>query len=216
MDWKRYILIVCIFWTPLAGGKSVSPAEFKKLQEKIKNTQHLSVQFVQLVYSPLRKRTRKKKGKALFAKPAKFRWTVEEPENARQEFFFDGKSLIVFDPNEKTAIRWRGARFETKQFQRIAGLLLNSSTLLKFYDLKQADLNEKQQSLEATLSPKQKMDIQTVQTKVDLKRQFVEKVKITYEDGKVFRFVFKKPDRATLEANSFVFSVPPGVKLEEH
>lgn len=73
-----------------------------RLQQAYDGTQDFEARFTQRFTYTLLRRTQESRGQVRFQKPGRMRWDYENP--TPKSFIVDGKSLWIFQPQEKTAM----------------------------------------------------------------------------------------------------------------
>jgi|688.fasta_scaffold28114_2 outer membrane lipoprotein carrier protein len=191
-----------------ASAESLSTDELRELQGKLNQRQNLSVRFTQIRTSNLRpKKPSTSSGRAVFAKPAKFRWEFEKP--SADILLFDGRSLISFKPGEKTATRFNSQAERAKEIKEVIDFVLDFDALLSRYSIKQAQKAQNEISL--TLQPKSPGAISELKINIDGKSYFVSAIKMTFQNRNVSEFKFIEPTTGVVPMDAF--SVPSGVQV---
>ena len=203
-----FILLVAGDVSQASAVESLSTDELRELQGKLNQRQNLSVRFTQIRTSSLRpKKPSTSSGKAIFSKPAKFRWEFEKP-NA-DILLFDGRSLISFKPGEKTATRFNSQAERAKEIKEVIDFVLDFDALLTRYSIKQAQRERHEISL--TLQPKTTGAISELKINIDAKSFFVSAIKMTFQNRNVSEFRFLEPTTGSLATDAF--SVPAGIQV---
>jgi outer membrane lipoprotein carrier protein len=191
-----------------ASAESLSTDELRELQAKLNQRQNLSVRFNQIRTSNLRpKKPSTSSGRAIFAKPAKFRWEFEKP--SADILLFDGRSLISFKPGEKTATRFNSQAERAREIKEVIDFVLDFDALLSRYSIKHAQRYRNEISL--TLHPKSPGAISELKIDIDGKSYFVSAIKMTFQNRNVSEFKFLEPTTGALPLDAF--SVPSGVQV---
>jgi len=191
-----------------ASAESLSTDELRELQVKLNQRQNLSVRFTQIRTSNLRpKKPSTSSGRAVFAKPAKFRWEIEKP--IADILLFDGRSLISFKPGEKTATRFNSQAERAREIKEVIDFVLDFDALLSRYSIKQAQKDQNEISL--TLQPKSTGAIRELKINIDGKSYFVSAIKMTFQNRNISEFKFLDPTTGALPTDAF--KVPSGVQV---
>lgn len=216
MRWSRFLCIVAmVAATSMAHltvaadlVESLSTEELRELQAKLNQRQTLSVRFTQTRTSRLRpKKPATSSGRAVFARPAKFRWEFEKP--TADILLFDGRSLISFKPGEKTATRFNAEAERSREIKEVIDFVLDFDALLNRYSIKQA-LRDKS-LIHLTLQPKSVGAISELKISIDGKSFFVTSIKMTFQNRNISEFKFLEPITKAVSADTF--SVPAGVQV---
>ena len=210
-----FILLLCIKLGLLlistqaaAAEESLSTEELRELQSQLKQRQSLTVKFTQTRTSSLRpKKPSISSGRAIFAKPAKFRWEFEKP--AADILLFDGRTLISFKPGDKTATRFSSKAERAREIKEVIDFVLDFDALLERYSIKQA--TRAKHDIKLLLQPKVSGAITDLMIEIDAKSYFVTTIKITFQNRNSSEFKFTEPRTDSVSNDSF--SVPAGVKI---
>lgn len=211
---QKIILITLVgVASPLeaVSPRKLNEKQLRALQSKIKLQHGLKVEFDQRVFLQLRKRTRKQQGFAHFARPDKFYWVFEKPR--RQEYIYDGTTLVHFSPADKIAQRYASAS-RLSWLKEIVDVVLNFDALLEKYKILGAErLGDK---VTVELAPKvQNNEIKKINLEISQKKKYIQFVKFYFKRGDSLAFAFKNPIFGRQPANTFLFKLPPGVKITE-
>lgn len=208
-------LISALFALPSVGKSKVmeealSTEELREVQVKLSGRKSLRVDFQQLRTSALRpNKPSKSTGKALFAKPAKFRWEIEKPQ--ADVLIFDGKSLYSFKPGEKTATRFSTQGEKTTEIKEVIDFVMDFDSLLKRYQIvKSVRLNK---DIVLTLNPKQPGAVSVIDISIDSKSFYVKSLKMSFSNKNTSEFIFSNPAPAEISTGSF--EVPSIMKIVE-
>ena len=205
----RVLAVVCALVAPRSFAKDLSAEDLRTLQSKLKSGDFLAVDFQQTKTTPMRGKKTKRDGKAIFAKPDKFKWMLETP---KQEYkIYDGKDFYDYEPSTKSAVRFSATGPNAYELKQIVDLVLNFDTLLKRYDVVKAD--EDKGIVSVTLKPKVENEITGVGLKLDLKDSFISYLKFELRDKTVLEHEFKNPVRKPVGDDAF--ALPKGVKVTE-
>lgn len=182
--------------------------QVRALQSNIKETEHLSVDFVQTRFTALRGKTIKRDGKAQFSRPNLFRWRLENPT---KELIFDGKAFFEFDPTTQSAAKYAASGANARELSQIVDLVLNFDSLLKRYDLVSAeDLGTQVKIL---LKPKNEQEIKAVELHYNKTSDFVSYVALELANGNKLTHEFASPQRKAISSKTY--TLPEGVKVTD-
>jgi outer membrane lipoprotein-sorting protein len=195
---------------PQISDEALSTEELREVQSKMSSRQDLSVDFVQLRTSALRPtKPSKSSGKALFAKPARFRWEIEKP--LADILLYDGKSLFSYKPGEKTATRFDAQGDRASEIKEVINFVLDFDSLLKRYQIVKSLRHGKDIIL--TLNPKQDGALSVIDINVDSKSFYVRSLKMSFTNKNTSEFQFSNPAPGVSGPSSF--SVPASMKVIE-
>jgi len=190
----------------LATGQ-LSTTELRDLQLKMQNATQLSVDFKQEKTSSLRPNNPSKStGKAVFAKPTKFRW-----ELAKSILIFDGDDLYSLSPKDKVATKFQTTSDRSQEIKEVIDVVLDFDSLLSRYDL--AESSKQGSSVKLVLKPKTQTTMSQIEVVVDGAAATIQSVRLTFKNKNVSAFVFSNPDRRPVAATSF--SVPVDYKVSQ-
>lgn len=190
--------------------EALSTEELKELQGKLSKRQDLSIDFQQIRTSALRpKRPSKSSGKALFAKPSKFRWEILKPQS--DVLIFDGSNLFSYKPGETTATKYRTQGERASEIKEVIDFVMDFDALLKRYQLNEATRSGHEIFLK--LKPKSEGALSGIDITVDAKNYFVRSLKMTFINKNTSEFIFSNPEIGRVDAKSFV--VPSSFKIVE-
>lgn len=188
--------------------EALSTEELREVQSKLSSRQDLGVDFVQIRTSALRpNKPSKSSGKALFAKPARFRWEIEKPQ--ADVLIYDGKSLFSYKPGEKTATKFVTQGDRAAEIKEVISFVMDFDSLLKRYHIVKATHHGKEIYL--TLNPKQEGALSVIDITIDGKSFYVGSLKMTFSNKNTSEFKFLNPIPATIAPASF--SVPAEMKI---
>jgi len=149
---------------------SITVEELRIIQSKLKTSDHLSVELRQTKTSATRpNKPVIAKGRAIFSKPDKFRWTVGDPIN--EETIFTGKEMIKVRPTENVGVRYPAGGSESQELRRVVDLVLNMEALLERYDVLTADKSGHKVSV--SMKPKSAQDIAQVNFVLDTVENYI-------------------------------------------
>lgn len=175
----------------------------------IKDTQFLTVDFDQEIYSSLRNKNKVRSGQAQFAKPNKFKWTFKNSAYGDEIFYFDGERLSHFLAGQKAVTHYGFKAGFSKELRQIVHLVLSPGQLMSKYDTTKDTKN----SQFYTLTPKQPgAEIGKILIRVGPKSNYLQEVSIHYIDGNKSTYKFKNPRTSKIPNHYFRFSNPGGVK----
>ena len=208
------IFILCAFSSvvpTLSGatvGEALSTEELRDLQVKLNGRQNLSVNFSQTRTSALRpQKPSRSSGKAVFAKPTKFRWEMEKPQ--ADVLIFNGSDLLSFKPGEKTASRFKTEGERAKEVKEVIDFVLDFDALTRRYRLVESVRLD--HNIHLKLKPKSPGVINEISIRIDGKDYFVKSIKMFFQNKNTSEFEFSNPSSSALDAGAF--SVPSGVKI---
>lgn len=197
-----------------ASVNKASPAsqlnidQVRALQSNIKETEHLSVDFVQTRFTALRGKTLKRDGKAQFSRPNLFRWRLDNPT---KELIFDGKAFYEFDPASKSAAKYAPSGANARELSQIVDLVLNFDSLLKRYDLVSAE--DQGKLVKIILKPKTDQEIKTVELHYDKSSDFVSFIAMDLANNNKLTHEFASPQRKAISSKAY--ALPEGVKVTD-
>lgn len=204
----RSLLLTVLLASP-AVAKDLTVDELRDIQSKMKGSDSLAVDFLQTKISGLRGKKTTREGKALFVKPASFKWMLETP--VKEYKIYDGKNLYDFDPTANTAARYSPTGPKQHELKQIVDLVLNFDTLLKRYDLVKA--SEDGDLVKVELKPKALGDITAVELTLSKKDAVVTSMKFDLGNKNQLIHEFKNPSTKAISAE--VFELPKGVKVTD-
>jgi len=201
-------LLVPAIQATSATVEALSTEELRELQQKMNQRRELSVKFMQVRTSNLRpNKPSKSFGKAIFAKPAKFRWEVEKP--AADVLIFDGSSLLSYKPGEKTATRFKTEAERAREIKEVIDFVLDFDALMSRYNL--IESSRQNQGISLRLKPKKTSPLSEISIEIDSKSYFVRLVKMIFQNNNTSEFQFSDPQAAQISPQSF--AVPEGLKI---
>jgi outer membrane lipoprotein-sorting protein len=188
--------------------ESLSTEELRELQSKLNERQALTVKFTQTRVSSLRpKKPSTSTGRAVFAKPAKFRWEFEKP--AADVLLFDGRSLISYKPGESTATKFNANADRAREIKEVIDFVLDFDALLGRYSIKEAVRAKNLITL--SLKPKSSSAITDLSIEIDAKSYFVSAIKMSFQNRNTTEFRFSEPSASAISPE--VFNLPKGLKI---
>jgi outer membrane lipoprotein-sorting protein len=182
------------------------------LQKSLQQRDVLAMDFSQERYLALRNKTRQSRGHALFAKPAKFRWSLDAPK--QEEWIYDGASLFYHLPQEKKVTRYSAKAGEFRQLQEIVAAVLDFGELLRRYEVAEAKraVVEGSEQVVLTLRPKTAIDIRAIEIHVSEKVAAITFLKLFIgDDYNAIRFSPPKSEVPAVDA----FAPPKGVRVKD-
>ena len=222
---KKIFVIFFIYFVSINGKNSEKKKETKvdtensiekikqdllALQSGLKLKDSVSLEFSQVRYSALRKKNISSKGKAVLIKPEKFRWSFITP--AQHELIYDGSSLLVYYPEEKSATRYGLKASKGKEIKEIVSMVLNLKDLLSSYSISKAQKDR--ESIFLLLYPKKKLaNLDKVSLKVSLEEKIVTDLTLFFKGGNYLKMNFSKFSFAKVNPN--ILSVPSKTKIAE-
>lgn len=198
----------CLLSLGLAGKTpTLTQAELAEFQKKMLSVKSLQVGVDHKRYLSFRKRTVEKAGSASFRKPNQFRWQV-----ADDILIFDGKSLFKVEQDHGKATEYSGLSGELKALVEI---VLSFDGLTKNYSIETSPAPKtKEPKTEAlvVLVPKDSADdLEKIELRLDLKRNFVSEITLNYKGGNRTTFAFKNPEFDKVAAGEF--KLPGKIKI---
>ncbi len=189
-------------------SESLSTEELRELQSKLNERQALTVKFTQTRVSSLRpKKPSASTGRAIFAKPAKFRWEFEKP--AADVLLFDGRSLISYKPGDSTATKFSANADRAREIKEVIDFVLDFDALLSRYSIKEAVRTKDLITL--SLKPKSSAAVKDLSIEIDAKSYFVSAIKMSFQNRNTTEFRFSEPSAAAIPPDAF--SLPKGLRV---
>ena len=186
-----------------AIGAPISVEELRKIQSKLKTSEHLSVELRQTKTSATRpNKPVIAKGKAVFSKPDKFRWTVGEPIN--EETIFTGKELIKVRPTENVGVRYPAGGSESQELRRVVDLVLNMEALLERYDVVSAD--QVKNKITVLMKPKTSQDIAQIRFVLNADENFISFLELEMSNKMKLAVEFNNPNFSKVPDTAFLVS----------
>jgi len=188
--------------------ETLSTDELRELQNQLNKRKNLTVRFVQKRTSRLRpKKPATSTGRAIFARPAKFRWEFETP--APDVLLFDGRSLVSYKPGEKTATRFSSKADRAKEIKEVIDFVLDFDALLDRYSIKEASKDRHRIML--SLKPKSSSAISELRINVDATNFYVSSIKMVFQNRNISEFEFLEPSTGVVSVDAF--KVPAGIRV---
>ena len=154
--------------------KEQKPAIYK-IQSRLKKLENLEVDFVQKIYTPLRNKTRVVEGKGYFSYPNKFKWVREKP--VREEIIYNGSTLVIYKPDEKTAMKLNSSSDRSQEVENITDMILDTGTLLEKYKVIESKLDDT--TIFLKLFPKEEdSNVSDIYITIDTVKNYVDNLKI--------------------------------------
>lgn len=214
--WGLMLNAILAITTTLVAVESAVQAEpltvdeLRSVQKKLKSADQVSVAIKQIKTSA----TRPNKpvvadGRAIFAKPDKFRWSLGEPIN--EETIFNGSEMIKVRPTEKVGIRYPAKGSESLELRRVVDLVLNLEALLDRYDLVSAE--RKKDLISVVLKPKVPQDIAQLSFTLNTTANFMSNLEMQMSNKMKLAIEFQNPNFSPLTGD--VFAVGKDIRLTE-
>ncbi|TWW10351.1 hypothetical protein E3A20_06880 [Planctomyces bekefii] len=199
-----------LFLAARVQAKPLSADEVRDLQAKMKSSDFLTVDMVQTRVSTFRGEKKSvRTGKAIFAKPDRFKWMLETPV---QEYkIFDGKACYDYRPAEKSAQKYTATGPVFHDLMSIVDLVQNFDSLLKRYELIKAESDEGVVTVD--LKPKLEGEVVGVTLKLSLKDSYMTYLRMDLKRKNSLTHEFSNPVRAAVPADAF--KIPDGVKITD-
>ncbi|MFK7873125.1 MAG: outer membrane lipoprotein carrier protein LolA [Oligoflexales bacterium] len=195
--------LLCFLLSQISVASSVPVAQaLQKLKlygKKLEDKEYVNFEFQQEVYRASRKRTVKSSGRALFAKPNKFRWTFDKP--GMGEWIFDGKMLFHHHAEQKKAKSYSLTSGHMHEFKRLVHMVLDTTQLLKEFELRSA--NEKSGLFSFFLVPYKKKNMDSLELKYDHNQSYLKEVVMILNGGNTTTLFFSKPDFKPFSVSKF-------------
>ncbi len=183
--------------------------ELRILQQKMKSASQLTVDFTQTKTNSIRVNQKSKSvGRAMFAKPAKFRWVILKPK--ADSLIFDGDKLYSVQDDKKTVTSFNAEADRAQEIREVIDLVLDFDALLKRYEIV-SSTKEANEKVSLVLKPKKKGALTGLDVRVDGATASVELVKMSFLNKNTSEFEFSNPDRSAVSLDSF--QVPKGYKV---
>lgn len=208
MSFKALALIIALAPAPVFA-KVLTPEELRVVQSKMKSTDQLSVDFVQVSYKKLRNKETSRPGHAFFQKPNKFKWVLDKP--VLQAMIYDGKDFFEYNPDSHSAMRFSPTGPRAYDLSQVVDLVLNFDSLLKRYDLLKAEQDG--DNIKIQLKPKAAQDVTGVDMTFSVKESLITYLKMSMKGGNYLAHEFKNPQRGVLGGDAF--KLPAGVKVTD-
>lgn len=197
-----------IFLSQTAMSANLSTEEIRLLQQKMKSATQLSVDFVQVKTNSIRPNQKiRSVGRATFAKPAKFRWTITKPK--ADALVFDGDNLYSLQEDQKTATSFNAKGDRVQEIREVIDLVLDFDALLARYEIVESKKDLEKVIL--ALKPKSKGALTALDVRIDSAKATVESVKMSFSNKNTSELEFSNPDRSMVGKETF--SVPAGYKI---
>lgn len=189
-------------------AESLSTEELRELQRKLNERQALAVKFSQIRVSSLRpKKPATSTGRAVFAKPAKFRWEFEKP--TADVLLFDGRSLISYKPGDTTGTKFSANADRAREIKEVIDFVLDFDALLGRYAIQEAVKTKNLITL--SLKPKSSAAITELSVEIDAHSYFVSAIKMSFKNRNTTEFRFSEPSTTAIAPDAF--SLPKGLKV---
>lgn len=200
------------------SDKVTTPAEttaqdptnsIKELQNRIRSSQDLTINFVQTTFRELRSRTTTIEGKASFTANKRFRWIVTKPKH--YEWICDGEKYFYYDPKAATITAYETSSSKGQELSQIVNIVASFDGLQEKFAVK--DLGEKNGSRFLSLEPKSKGELQSIDITFNNKANYVSDMKLNLFKGNYTSFKFSSPNREKV-ADSF-FKLPEKIQVRK-
>jgi outer membrane lipoprotein-sorting protein len=205
-----------MLFSAIAEGavKELTVDELRKIQEDLKSYDALTVDFTQTTITAISKLRgkadgRKREGKAVLAKPNRFKWMLETP--TRDHKLYDGKFFYEIDPATSTAKRYSVTGPQAYEVRQIVDLVLNFNKLLQTYDLKKAEQDG--DLVKIQLTPKTEQEITALELHLSTKDSYVTFLKWDLKNKSSLAHAFRNPNRGAIPDDAF--DLPKGVKITD-
>lgn len=189
-----------------SNALKVSIPELRKLQLKLQEHKYLSMDFEQIIFKKLRKKTSKNKGEVHFRKPDSFHWKFSQADH--EEWIYDGKTLFHYFPKKNIATRYKAQAAKGKNLREIVSIVLDFDSLLKRYSV--VSSSQDKDLVKISLKPKDHGEISQVQLSLDTKLNYMREVKLNFEGGNHSTFAFSNPKHSEIKNT---FSIPAPTKI---
>ena len=202
-------LILTLSSMPVIAGE-ISLEELRKIQSKLKTSEFLSVELRQTKTSATRpNKPVTMKGKAIFSKPDRFRWTLGDPIN--EETIFTGKEMYKIRTVEKVGVRYPASGNESLELRRVVDLVLNMEALLDRYEVLTAEKTG--DIVRVSMKPKVAQDIARVNFVLDLKANYISALDLEISSKMKLAVEFTNPDFSKIPETAYLVS--KDVKITE-
>ena len=189
-------------------AKVSAAQKFKEIGLELKKKSYITLDFKQETYRAIRKKTRVSRGKAVFAKPNKLRWTLLDP--SLDEWIFDGRSLLHHQSDKNQAVSYHMTTGRAKEFRNLINMVLDTSELTKEFNVQVSKMTDLEK--EFILRPhKPNGQLKSMVVRYDVQKQFLNKVVMEFEGGNRSTFVFSNPSYHQVSGNKF--QLPATVKV---
>jgi outer membrane lipoprotein carrier protein len=180
---------------------------------KFQKFEKLSVEFEQKTYKAVRKKTLRRKGRALFAKPNKFRWIYESPD--QEELVFDGATLWRYFPEEKQASRFAEASGAVGEIETIVAMVLDPDKLNKRYIVSTQTKAADKGTLELMMKPRKGVKNQIKSIKLSFNpKGLIVSIMMLYQSANSTTVVFSN-HKTKFDLAALKFTPPAGVAVTD-
>jgi outer membrane lipoprotein-sorting protein len=188
---------------------ALSMDELRKIQQKLQQSNALTVDFMQTSLKAFRGSKVQRQGKGIFVKPNMFKWMLETPV---QEYkIFDGKSFYDYIPNAKRAVQHAPTSKQSDDLRQIVDVVMNIELLFKKYELISA--KKLAATVHLRLKPKAKDNIKEISLILDESQSIVSSLVFEMQNGDKLMHDFSKPNRSPVSMD--VFKLPADVKVSK-
>ena len=192
-----------------SNPEAFTEEDLKKLQTQLKDFGALKVNFSQTAYKSLRKKTIVTTGRAFFAKPNLFRWSLQF-EAGEEEWIFDGQQLLHYEAALKRATSYKASASRGRELGQIVDMVLNPDHLLSEYRL--ASGQREGDLIKLVLIPRNPGDIVQTQLTLDCAKNYITQVFLSLRGENTTTFDFTNPQKSKA-ASSKDLLLPTGVKI---
>ena len=201
-----------LFSSSLLLATTLAAKGLRDAGEQLRVKKGLRVDFEQRVLT-IRKKIRMTKGEGFFHPDGRFRWIIKHRGQMVRTYVYDRKTITEYLPAEKTANVWSITSAKTDAITRIVALIKAPHQLQRDYVVQEQPQGK--HTLQLSLVPRKSSDISSIAVAIDLKANFIHKVKINYRNQRYSEFTFRNPQRKSLAAKHFNFAPPAGTKVNQ-
>lgn len=202
------LIFICNASPVSAEPKEVPLKEVITLQKKLKETKHYTLKFSQEKYNHSRKKSSSRTGSLRITRPVSFRWALETPVKAAQDWIYNGKELYNYHKNLNEAVKFSTAGRRAKEIQSIVNMVLDIEALLKKYTFERA---LKEDGIITIFLSSDDGAMASVTLKLDQKNNYVSFMKLLFRDKNYQAITFELPNLGPIPAS--VYLPPKGVKI---
>jgi outer membrane lipoprotein-sorting protein len=192
-----------------AFAKELSADEVRAVQSKMQASDYLTVDFVQKSHKAMRNSNTVRNGKAVFARPNKFKWMLETPTPIYM--IYDGKAFYDYSVADKAAKRYSMTGPTSDELRNIVDLVLNFDNLLKRYDLEKAE--QIGEEVKIQLKPKVASQLTAVELRLSVKDAYITYLKMSQKNKNSLIHEFSNPSHKPVSDDTF--QLPQGVKVTD-
>jgi outer membrane lipoprotein-sorting protein len=211
----RGCCVAVLLWLVSHSGfaTELSLEQLKVKQQKLKSVDFLAMDFVQSKFLPATRgrkaRTTKRNGSAQFAKPDRFVWKLETP--FKEYKIYDGKDFYDYSPESKSAVKYRPTGPHSYELRQIVDLVMNFDSLLKRYDL--ANAQQDGDDIKVELKPKNEGELTSIDLRFSEKKAHITFLKMTLTNKAEVSHEFTNAVFTPIKDSEF--SIPAGVKVTD-